>query len=533
MSNFDQFSLPYNSTGYFSKIVSDYLSGADTLRPFYQHLPNLDGIKDAITARKQFATPRTQLVEQLKIQYAGLSLSPKTSKHLEALLAENTFTITTAHQPNIFTGPLYFIYKILHAVKLAEYLSTNIPGSNFVPMYYMGSEDADLDEIGSLNVGGASLQWNTKQTGAVGRMKVDKAFITLIQSIEGQIGVLKHGSELTQLFKQCYQEGRTIQMATLELVNHLFADYGVLVLIPDNSILKQAYHSVVKKELLEGFSQKAVSVSSKALEAHYKVQAGGRDINLFYLTEDKRERIELQGDVYEVKALDLKFTQEQILLELENYPDRFSANVILRGGFQETILPNIAFIGGGGELAYWLELKSVFESVGIPYPVLILRNSFLQVSRRQFQQMQQLDISVEALFLNSFELLNQYVKKQTQKQLQIEAEMSAIWAVYEQLKLVVNNVDGTLETHVAALQTKSAKRLRELEKKILRAERLQHDTAARQIESLKTGLFPNNSLQERVYNFSTDFSKYGQSWMQTIYQASAALDMQFVLIVQD
>jgi uncharacterized protein YllA (UPF0747 family) len=254
---------------------------------------------------------------------------------------------------------------------------------------------------------------------------------------------------------------------------------------------------------------------------------------LFYLIEDRRERIEMQGDVYEVKALDLKFTQEQILMELENHPERFSANVILRGGFQETILPNIAFIGGGGELAYWLELKSVFETVGIPYPVLILRNSFLQVSRRQFQQMQQLDISVEALFLNSFDLLNQYVKKQTQKQLQIEAEMSAIWAVYEQLKLVVNKVDGTLETHVAALQTKSAKRLKALEKKLLRAERLQHDTAARQIESLKTGLFPNNSLQERVYNFSTDFSKYGQSWMQTIYQASSALDMKFVLIVQD
>ncbi|OYY18445.1 MAG: bacillithiol biosynthesis cysteine-adding enzyme BshC, partial [Sphingobacteriia bacterium 35-40-8] len=233
MSNFDQFSLSYHSTGYFSKIVSDYLSGADTLRPFYQHLPNLDGIKDAITARKQFATPRTQLVEQLKEQYAGLALSTKTSQHLEALLADNTFTITTAHQPNIFTGPLYFIYKILHAVKLAEYLSAEMPEYNFVPVYYMGSEDADLDEIGSLNVGGAALQWHTKQTGAVGRMKVDNAFIELIQSIEGQVGVLNHGPELTQLFKQCYQEGRIIQLATLELVNHLFADYGVLVLIPD------------------------------------------------------------------------------------------------------------------------------------------------------------------------------------------------------------------------------------------------------------------------------------------------------------
>lgn len=533
MSNFDQFSLPYDSTGYFSKIVSDYLSGADSLRPFYQHLPNLDGIRDAIAARKQFATPRTLLVEQLKEQYKGITLSDKTHQHIEALLDENTFCITTAHQPNIFTGPLYFIYKILHAVKLAEYLNEQLPEQRFVPVYYMGSEDADLEEIGSLNVGGAPLKWNTKQSGAVGRMKVDKAFLELIHAIEGQIGVLAFGNELIQLFKTCYQEGQTIQVATLQLVNHLFADYGVVVIIPDNPHLKSAYNGVVQKELEEGFSQKLVSVTSKALEQQYKVQAGGREMNLFYLLEDKRERIELQGDVYEVKALGLRFSRAEILEELNRYPERFSANVILRGGFQETILPNVAFIGGGGELAYWLELKTVFEAVAIPYPVLVLRNSFLQISERHFKQMQQLGISVEALFQDQLSLLNQHVKKQTQHQLDIDAEMTNIWSLYDQLKQVATKVDASLEAHVAALQTKSAKRLKELEKKILRAERLQHQTAARQIESLKNALFPGNSLQERLYNFATYYGKNGQSWMRSIYNASPALDTQFTLIVID
>lgn len=532
MSDFDQFSLSYDSTGYFSKIVSDYLSGADTLRPFYQHLPNVDGIKDAIAARKQFATPRTLLVDQLNEQYTGLELSAKTQANISALLAENTFTISTAHQPNIFTGPLYFIYKILHTVKLAEYLSAEIPENNFVPVYYMGSEDADLDEIGSLNVGGSALKWNTKQTGAVGRMKVDKPFLQLIHAIEGQIGVLEHGLELITLFKQCYQEGRSIQLATLELVNHLFADFGVVVLIPDNPHLKSAYQSVIEKELLEGFSQQSVAVTSKALEAHYKVQAAGRDINLFYLIEDKRERIELQGDVYEVKTLGLQFTQAEILTELKDHPERFSANVILRGGFQETVLPNIAFIGGGGELAYWLELKAVFEKVGIPYPVLILRNSFLQISGAQFQQMKRLDISVEALFQDGFNLLNEHVKKLAQHQLEIGTEMEAISLVYEHLKTVVAKVDTTLEAHVAALQTKSAKRLKELEKKILRAERLQHETAARQINSLKTALFPGNSLQERVLNMATFYGTFGKPWMQMMYQASPALSMNFTVIVK-
>jgi bacillithiol biosynthesis cysteine-adding enzyme BshC len=532
MSDFVQFSLSYESTGFFSKIVSDYLSGTDTLRPFYQHLPNLEGIKDAIAARKQFNTPRTLLVDQLNKQNAGLELSVKTQKNIAALLAENTFTITTAHQPNIFTGPLYFIYKILHAVKLAEYLSVEMPENNFVPVYYMGSEDADLDEIGSLNVGGAALKWNTKQTGAVGRMKVDKPFLALIHAIEGQIGVQEHGLELIALFKQCYIEGRSIQLATLDLVNQLFADFGVVVLIPDNPHLKSAYQTVIEKELLEGFSQQSVALTAKALEAHYKLQAAGREINLFYLIDDKRERIELQGDVYEVKSLGLQFTQPQILSELDNHPERFSANVILRGGFQETVLPNIAFIGGGGELAYWLELKAVFQKVGIPYPVLILRNSFLQLTEVQYQQMKRLDISVEDLFQDGFNLLNQYVKKQTQHQIEIGSEMEAIRLVYEQLRMIVAKVDTTLNAHVAALQTKSAKRLKELEKKILRAERLQHDTATRQINSLKTSLFPENSLQERVFNMSTFYAAFGKSWMQMVYQASPALSMNLTIMIK-
>jgi bacillithiol synthase len=240
----------------------------------------------------------------------------------------------------------------------------------------------------------------------------------------------------------------------------------------------------------------------------------------------------LQGDVYEVKSLGLQFTQAEILNELKDHPERFSANVILRGGFQETVLPNIAFIGGGGELAYWLELKAVFEKVGIPFPVLILRNSFLQISEVQFQQMKRLDISVQALFQDGFNLLNQHVKKLTQHQLEIGVEMEAISLVYEQLKTVVAKVDTTLEAHVAALQTKSAKRLKELEKKILRAERLQHDTAARQINGLKTTLFPGNSLQERVLNMSTFYGTFGKSWMQMIYEASPALSMNFTILIK-
>jgi bacillithiol synthase len=112
--------LTYRQTGAFSKIVLDYLDDAEQLRSFYAHRPDLKGMEQAIEARKQFAVNRKVLVDHLQQQYASLSMHDAVKTNMDLLLNENCFTITTAHQPNLFTGPLYFLYKILHAIKLAQ-----------------------------------------------------------------------------------------------------------------------------------------------------------------------------------------------------------------------------------------------------------------------------------------------------------------------------------------------------------------------------------------------------------------------------
>lgn len=522
--------LPYESTGYFTKIVSDYLLHSPLLQPFYKHRPDVEGLKNAIAARQSFQTPRKLLADVLERQYNGLVVADAVRKNISLLENENTFTVTTAHQPNIFTGPLYFIYKILHAIKLADELKETIPGYNFVPVYYMGSEDADLDELGFVNIGGQKLVWETKQTGAVGRMKVDKALLKLIDAIYGQAGVWPFGKELTDLFKQCYTEGKQIQQATLELVNVLFGDYGLLVLIPDNAKLKTAFHTVVEKEIKEGFSHKIVADTIEKLGQHYKVQAAGRAINLFYLVDDKRERIELTGTKYEVKSLNLVFSEEEIISELTNHPERFSANVILRGAFQETVLPNIAFIGGGGELAYWLELKNVFEAVAIPYPVLMLRNSFLLMKKAQAEKWKQLGFNDADLFLPEMELVNRLVKRETENQLSLSKEIEEAAAYYDRLKKITEQVDQTLSEHVIALEKKALKKIETLEKKLLRAERLKYAVQQKQIAAIKQELFPHNSLQERQDNFSLHYAIYGKDWLQMLYAASTGLNKGFGIV---
>lgn len=532
--------LPYESTGYFSKIVSDYLHQSPLLQPFYQHTPDVAGIKNSITARIAFDTPRALLVDVLQQQYANITTTEKVKQNIQLLIDKRTFTVTTAHQPNIFTGPLYFIYKLLHTVKLADELNTQFPDYKFVPVYYMGSEDADLDELGYVNVGGQKLVWETKQTGAVGRMKVDKGLIKLIEAIHGQVGVLPFGNELTDLFKQCYTEGKTIQQATLELTNSLFADYGLVVLIPDNAQLKKAFHSVVEKELTEGYSHKIVSATIEKLGLYYKLQAGGREINLFYLIDDKRERIEVQGlpagqagTKYEVRSLGLHFSKAEILEELALYPERFSANVILRGAFQETVLPNIAFIGGGAELAYWLELKNVFEAVNIPYPVLLLRNSFLLLKPAQSEKLKQLGFTDTDLFKDTLTLVNTLVKRESANQLSLINELKQAHDYYAHLQKITALVDKTLSEHVMALEKKALKKLTELEKKLLRAERAKFETQQKQITNLKQDLFPNNSLQERVDNFSLHYAANGKNWLRKIYDVSKGLGEGFGVVTDN
>ncbi|HWB24423.1 MAG TPA: bacillithiol biosynthesis cysteine-adding enzyme BshC [Chitinophagaceae bacterium] len=522
--------ITYHQTEAFSKIVTDYLDGAEGLRPFYEHPVNLQGIHAAIQARRQFSQNRQLLVSELKLQYQNIPVPVKLEQNIESLADGSTFTVTTAHQPNIFTGPIYFVYKILHAIKLAAVLSKEFPACKFVPVYYMGSEDADLDELGSITVNGRKYTWQTNQTGAVGRMKVDANFIALILELNGQLGVEQFGEELVNIFKQCYRKGITIQQATLELVNTLFGAYGLVVLIPDNANLKKAFNPVVEKELREGFSHMAVSDTIGALGQNYKVQAGGRELNLFYLLDDKRERLEKDGDKYFVKSLQLEWTQEEILNELEENPERFSGNVILRGAFQETVLPNIAFIGGGGELAYWLELKKVFKAVAIPYPVLVLRNSFLVMDDQWRRKISAIGFNGSDIFKPEQELLDIVVERYSDKQFELNGELSRIEDFYSGIKEMAVRIDSTLSDHVDALKTKTVKRLLQLEKKMKSAEKRKFAVQLVQIQKLKEALFPNNNLQERVENLSGFYAKYGSEIVDVLLDNSLSLEQGFCLL---
>jgi bacillithiol biosynthesis cysteine-adding enzyme BshC len=469
-------------------------------------------------------------VDQFTNQYKELDDCEAIKANVDALLSENTFTVCTAHQPNIFTGHLYFVYKILHTVKLADSLKKELPKYNFVPVFFMGSEDADLEELNHIVIDGEKYTWEAGQTGAVGRMKVDSNLIELIEKIAGRLSVEKHGEDIIELLKKSFKKDSTIEQATFLFVHYLFKEFGLLILLPDNAAFKKEMLSVFEDDIFNHTSSEIVNQSSEKLSENYKAQAYPREINLFYLKGNLRNRIVPVNDHFVVNDTDLVFSKEGMEKELNDHPERFSPNVILRGLFQEMILPDVAWIGGGGELAYWLQLKDLFKNYSVPYPVLILRNSFLIIGEKYYSLLKKLNLFSLDLFKGKENLLNEKVNKESTIPLNLLNEKKEFENIYYQIKELVKRIDPTLEEHVTALEKKQMNKISSLEKKMFRAEKRKYAGQKNHLNKIFSALFPNDGLQERTENFMLFYSKWGNDFFKMLYENSLSLEQEFCIV---
>jgi bacillithiol synthase len=511
--------------------VQDYLSGSTQLKPFYKYNIDTEGLTHAVKDRANQRVDRPLLVKSLQQQYKHLGKHSRVLSNLDLLLHDNTFTVCTAHQPNLATGYLYFVYKILHAIKLAETLKQLFPHENFVPIYYMGSEDNDLEELGSFRYNGKKFTWDgAGQKGAVGRMRTE-SLKPLFDELFRQFGPPGPNCEqLTDLLSKAYLEHGTIADATHYLVNELFGRYGLIVINPDAAELKRQFIDVMKDDLLNHTAYEIVSQQISLLAEHHKVQAHPRPINLFYLHENVRERIEKVKDGWAVLNTTIRWNEEELLQELEQHPERFSPNVILRGLYQETILPDVTFIGGGAELAYWLQLKTLFDHYGVFFPAVHLRQSVLWVHEKEAKLRARLGLSIADIFKPETDLVREYIKQNSKDDWQTDAEMKNLEHILLQLKQKAVQLDPTLRASAEAALAKIRHQAQVLEKKMLRAEKRKMQDRLSQIVKLKTHLFPNTGLQERVENFMSYYLTYGSQYLDIIKDHIEPLAHQFLVV---
>lgn len=523
--------IPYSNTGAFTTLVEDYLQEKESLKSFYQYSPDASGLAKAIEDRSKYSVNRGVLVNVLRQQYAHLDTPEAVAKNITALEQEHTYTVCTAHQPNLLTGYLYFVYKILHAIKLADELNTQYKDKHFVPVYYMGSEDNDLQELGTFKYQNKKYTWDANgQQGAVGRMTTDslKPVLDELFRVLGPPG--EHTAQLKDMLIKAYLQQPTIGKATQYLVNELFGRYGLIVIDADDASLKREIFNILKDDLINHNAHNLVTEQAGKLAELYKAQAYPRPINLFYLSDGMRERIERDGNNWTVLNTDIKFTEEQLIQELDAHPERFSPNVILRGVFQESILPDVAFIGGGAEVAYWLQLKPVFDYYKVFYPVVLLRQSVLWIDAGAKKVQQQTGTSVPDLFKPIEELELEHIKQHGSEAWSNEKEKEEFKTIVKVLRYKAITLDPTLGPSADAALARINKQLNVLEKKMLRAEKRKQETALKRIEKLKNLLFPAGSLQERYSNFTEYYTEHGQDFLDRLLTHIEPLKNEFLVI---
>jgi len=503
--------ISYHETNKFSNLVLDYLNKDAKLKPFVNHFPTLDNFEKQITEKKTHSINRVVLVDVLSKQNASLSLSEKSKLNIECLKDNSTSTVTTGHQLCLFTGPLYFIYKIISTINLAEELQAKYPNNNFVPVFWMATEDHDFQEINHINLFGKKIAWDSKQSGAVGRMNLD-GFESILTELKSVLGTSENADKLISLFEKSYLNHDNLADATRYLVNEMFGKYGLVILDGDDKRLKEQFISTIKKDvLMQGFKE-SITKCSEDLATNYNAQAYVRPINFFKLSEGKRELI--KGETTEK--------------EIEDNPVSFSPNVLLRPLYQESILPNIAYIGGGAEVAYWMQLKTAFKQENIPFPILILRNSVLFMDAKQNQKRQDLGFTLNDLFLEEHQLQKKFVLNQNDTAVSLQDEMVAVENIYK--SITAKTTDVGLENNIKSQQQKQLKSFKQLEEKLLRLAKQKNESSLNQISKIKQQLFPDNSLQERHDNFIPFYLKGGDNFIEILKENLNPLNPNFVVL---
>jgi bacillithiol biosynthesis cysteine-adding enzyme BshC len=503
--------IKYQTTNNFSELVVDYLNKNEKLQPFINHFPSLENLEKQIVEKQKHKVNRSALVKVLKEQNSSIILSKNSDENIEFLLDENTFTITTGHQLCLFTGPLYFIYKIISSINLVEQLKDKYPEKNFVPIFWMASEDHDFEEVNHINLFGRKISWESEQYGAVGRMKLN-GFQNVLDELKQILGESENAQKLIQLFENAYLNHNNLSEASRYLLNKLFGRYGLVILDADDKRLKKQFISVIKKDVVRKGFVTAIQNCSNELSKYYKIQAYARDINFFKLSDNKRELIKESSD----------------MMDIEKKPEQFSPNVLMRPLYQEMILPNIAYIGGGAEVSYWMQLRTAFEQEDIPFPILLLRNSAMIINSKQNQKIKDFGFKIEDLFLSEDELKKQYILSQSQSDISLEDEKTKLENIYNTIAKRTSDIG--FKNRISAQLKKQINTLNDLEQKFIREEKKKYKDSLNQIERIKNQLFPNNRLQERHDNFIPFYLKDGEKFIEMLKDNFEPLYTNFVVL---
>ena len=527
--------VSYSSLNIFSKLIEDYLNKKKKLKPFITSFPSLKSISNLSKSKlKNYSiNNRKRLCEVIEKQYHQIKTSKEVVNNINLLSKENSLTITTGHQLSLMTGPLYFIYKIVSVIKLSNELNNKKTGYNYIPVFWLASEDHDFNEISSFRYNKKIISWEQSKQGAVGELTLEK-LDCLRLFIDQELGNSQTSVSIKKLIEQSYLSSKILSEATFKLVNRLFSEYGLIILDPNSKKLKELMIPFFKNELFDQNCYKHVNVQINKIKENYdinfKPQVNPREINLFYLKKGLRKRILKTKNGFKISNSSREFSNSSMEIELLNYPERFSPNVLIRPLYQEIILPNISYVGGNAEISYWLQLKAYFENEKIPFPVLIVRDSCLLITSQNSKKLKKLNIPFDDLFKGKEAIKKNIVTARSKINLDLQFLKTKLESQFQYLDELVKMTDQSFSGAVKAQKAKQFKGIDNLEKRLLKAQKRAFCKEIIEFENIYENLFPGQKLQERTENFFDYYVQIGNNFIPELIQNLDPLKKSFTIL---
>lgn len=502
-------SVPFHSTGLFPKLTTDYLEHKQDFGDFTDFPLSNKGFSERIEYLKSsFAQEkRERLAEVLCYQYAEMGLlTPELQTHINQLKEGKTFTVTTGHQLNIFGGPVYVWLKLMAAISWAKELKKQHPAANFIPVYWMATEDHDMAEISHFTLFGKKYTWPTTNNNELGSSSnthpegvsglQDPSILASLQELLPK--------EFPSIFYQAYGTSKSLAEAVRKYIHHYFGQYGLLILDPAAPPLKAAAISIWEKDLDPNNPLQKVhqSTSASLKERGYNTQVNARECNLFYLNGLQRERIvKTESNQYQVLNTDISFSTAEIKTHLQTFPERFSPNVVIRPAYQVYTLPDVATVGGPAEIAYWLQGKDLFHQLGIKLPVIAPRLFVQFITKAQQDKVAKHNLQFldfcgpeKALLDKVFSAAKVEVPNWKKADREFES-------FYNFLKQEAQKADPTLGEWIEGEKARALKQVENIYKRIEKAHDKKNEQLIQQTLNLKAKLLPNGNLPERIESF--------------------------------
>lgn len=471
---------------------------------------------------------RSALVQVLQEQNARWGLDEVTQRHIEALRDPNSVAVVAGQQVGLLGGPLFTLYKALTLGKLARTL-TNELGHPVVPVFWLAGEDHDYEEVASLTVlkGSEPITLRLERpdasyAGPVGRLLLPETIQTLLDTLAELLPPTTYQASLLQLLRETYRPGVSLLDAFARLLKQWVPqDLGLVFIDPDDPRLKALAQPLFEKELTDWESAYAQleSVSQK-LAASYHVQVQARPVQLFLLDDHRRIPLDATPDGFRLRGEGRGLSRTEALQLLARAPERFSPGVLLRPLYQDWLLPTLAYVAGPAEIAYWAQLKPLYEWAGLPMPLVYPRALLLLVEPRIARWLQRYHIRPEALQEDPDRLFHQLVRAQLDGELEaaFKEARQQLRAMGARLRPLVERVDPSLGPATEAWTTGLEHELDRFWARVLKAEKRREATLRNQLERARNSLFPNGMLQERVLTPVYFLNKYGSALVPRLLQ---------------